>query len=179
MHTIARASSFASLPSGSSASACSPYYHHPTSYGATSQSRSEPATPSEPTLPAAAGVWPYSEATPTLSNPQQTPTRGCLKPPTKEFATKCEPTEVESQISTSSSGRQGSSGTRRRPNMKLERLPSNAIARIQMAEGVEPQMIAEQGKNATGSGAKGKCKQRVPTPYVKSDKSSWLSEEEE
>lgn len=70
--------------------------------------------------------------------------------------------------------RQMPSIARRRPNMKLERLPSNAIARIQL-ENVE----SHQGQGATNSGVGGKCKQRVPTPYVKSDKTSWLSDGEE
>ncbi|CAE6418013.1 unnamed protein product [Rhizoctonia solani] len=185
MHTIARASSFASLPSGSSALTY-PYHHQPPSFGRSNHSQSAPSTPSEQVPPpimlnlgSSIEAAPSSPSAPEPS-PPGTPARGCLKAPTKEFTTKSEP---EIQIISPTSGRHvpgGSGGdisTRRRPNMKLERLPSSAIARIQLAEGVEPH--AHGGKNATNSGAKGKCKERVPTPYVKSDKTGWLSDGEE
>ncbi|KAH7335429.1 hypothetical protein B0J17DRAFT_75730 [Rhizoctonia solani] len=183
MHTIARASSFASLPSGSSALAYPYHHHHPPSFGPSNHSRSAPSTPSEqfpppvmpnPNPPVAVAPAAASISQPSPSSP---PARGCLKSPTKEFP---EPAaEPEVQIISPISGRHtpGENSTRRRPNMKLERLPSSAIARIQLAEGVEPQ--AHGVKNAASPEARGKCKERVPTPYVKSDKTGWLSDGEE
>ncbi|EUC59083.1 dihydroxyacetone kinase [Rhizoctonia solani AG-3 Rhs1AP] len=179
MHTIARASSFTSLPSGSSALAY-PYYHHPPSFGPSNYSRSAPSTPSEQIPPPAMPILNLSveAAPPAPSSPPSTPARGCLKSPTKEFTTRPEAAEPEVQIISPTSGRHTpGSSTRRKPNMKLERLPSSAIARIQLAEGVEPH--AQGGKTATHSAAKGKCKERVLTPYVKSDKTGWLSDGEE
>ncbi|KAG8731131.1 hypothetical protein FRC11_005007 [Ceratobasidium sp. 423] len=184
MYTIARASSFASLPAGSGTLSY-PYHHYPPSFGPSNHSRSAPSTPSEqlpPPLVANPNPSIVEAAPPAPSasqpNPPSTPARGCLKAPSKEFAIRSEPAEPEIQIISPTSGHHvPGSGTRRRPNMKLERLPSNAIARIQLAEGVEPH--AQGGKSATNSGARGKCKERVPTPYVKSDKTGWLSDGEE
>ncbi|KAF8705276.1 hypothetical protein RHS03_05513, partial [Rhizoctonia solani] len=189
MHTIARASSFASLPSGSNSALTYPYHHQPPPFGRSNHSQSAPSTPSEqfppPVMPNFGPSIEVATAQPTTQpSPPSTPARGCLKAPSKEFTTKSEP---EVQIISPTSGRHapgihagagaGDGSTRRRPNMKLERLPSSAIARIQLAEGVEPH--AHGGKNATNSGGKGKCKERVPTPYVKSDKTGWLSDGEE
>ncbi|ELU43460.1 dihydroxyacetone kinase 1 [Rhizoctonia solani AG-1 IA] len=187
MHTIARASSFASLPSGSNSALTYPYHHQPPPFGRSNHSQSAPSTPSEqfppPVMPNFGPSIEVATAQPTTQpGPPSTPARGCLKAPSKEFTTKSEP---EVQIISPTSGRHapgihagaGDGSTRRRPNMKLERLPSSAIARIQLAEGVEPH--AHGGKNATNSGGKGKCKERVPTPYVKSDKTGWLSDGEE
>ncbi|KAJ1306662.1 hypothetical protein OPQ81_007657 [Rhizoctonia solani] len=151
-----------------------PLHHFP-------RALSAPSTPSEQFPPSVMSYPnPSVEAAPSASQPSppSTPARGCLKAPTKEFATRPEPAEPEVQIISPTSGRHTpGENTRRRPNMRLEKLPSNAIARIQLAEGVEPH--AQGGKNATSSGARGKCKERVPTPYVKSDKTGWLSDGEE
>lgn len=179
MHTIARASSFGPLSSGSGALAY-PYHHQPASFGATHKSLSEPCTPSEPSSPlSTAGTGPSVPPTPmrTPSGSQVPPARGCLKEPTKEFVTKAEPAEAQSQPPVPPPGRHAP-GARQRPKMKLERVPTSAIARIQMSEGVEPHMVTEGG-NGINPGARGKCKERVPTPYVKSDKASWLSDGEE
>jgi hypothetical protein len=178
MHTIARTSSFGSLSSGLGALPY-PFHHHPSSFGSVHQSLSEPTTPSDPFPPhIVPNIRPSLEATRMSSTSHTAPARGCLKAPTKEFATKYEPPELKSQIALSPE-RPVPGNTRQRPNMKLERLPSNAIARIQLAEGVEPHVALNHGRNATSAGARGKCKERVPTPYVKSDKSTWLSDGEE
>ncbi|CCO29898.1 hypothetical protein BN14_03921 [Rhizoctonia solani AG-1 IB] len=109
-------------------------------------------------------VAPLAPSAPQPS-PPSTPARGCLKAPTKEFPTKSEP---EIQIISPTSGRHVPGGStsdsskRRRPNMKLERLPSSAIARIQLAEGVEPN--ARGGKNATNSAAKESAKSEFLRP---------------
>ncbi|KAG9075639.1 hypothetical protein FS749_012671 [Ceratobasidium sp. UAMH 11750] len=171
MHTVARASS----PSPMQHSYHS--YHHapPAAYAGTPQSFStpgEPLTPSYPfSLPTSPGLdtstsgYMGSRVEPAPS----TPARGCLKPPTKEFIIT---PDAHLDIATPTPLPSKDSTTRRRPNMKLERLPSSAIARIQLAEGVE--------QLATNSRATpGKCKTRVPTPYVKSDKDSWLSDADE
>ncbi|QRV73972.1 dihydroxyacetone kinase [Ceratobasidium sp. AG-Ba] len=101
-----------------------------------------------------------------------TPARGCLKAPTKEFTVT--PDAYRDPTPTPPPSKNGASASRRRPNMKLERLPSSAIARIQLAEGVE-----HPATGSAGSTPSGKCKTRVPTPYVKSDKGAWLSENDE
>ncbi|KAG8741472.1 Dihydroxyacetone kinase 2 [Ceratobasidium sp. 414] len=167
MHTVARTSS----PSPMQHSYLS--YHHapPAAYAGTPQSFSTPGESLTPSYPFPPPTSPgFNASMPSYMGPRvepapRTPARGCLKPPTKEFATTpdayLDPTVVPLP------SKDGATASRRRPNMKLEHLPS-AIARIQLAEGVE--------QLATSSGVAGKCKARVPTPYVKSDKDSWLSD---
>ncbi|KAG9100894.1 hypothetical protein FRC06_003575 [Ceratobasidium sp. 370] len=170
MHTVARTSSPSPMQHYHS-------YHHapPAAYAGTPQSFLTPGEPLTPSYPFPPPTSPGLNSTPSYVGPRvepapSTPARGCLKPPTKEFATTPDahldpaPAPLPSKDSATAS--------RRRPNMKLERLPSSAITRIQLAEGVE--------QLATSSGvAAGKCKTRVPTPYVKSDKDSWLSDADE
>ncbi|KAG8768209.1 hypothetical protein FRC12_005713 [Ceratobasidium sp. 428] len=172
MYTIARSSSPSSMQHSYHS-----YHHAPAAaYAGTPQSFSTPGEPFTPSYPfppptspgfnasSSSYLGPYVEPAP------GTPARGCLKPPTKEFATA--PDTHLNPILTPLPSKDSTNTSRRRPNMQLGRLPSNAIARIQMAEGVE--------HPPTSSGvAAGKCKTRVLTPYVKSDKDAWLSEAEE
>ncbi|KAG9128130.1 hypothetical protein FRC07_004472 [Ceratobasidium sp. 392] len=173
MYTIARSSSPSSMQHSYHS------YHHapPATYMGTPQfsTPGEPLTPSYPFPPPSTSPG-LNASTPgylgsRVEPAPSTPARGCLKPPTKEFATT--PDAHLDPTPTPLPPKNIASSSRRRPaNMKLDRLPSNAIARIQLAEGVE--------HPAASSGvAGGKCKTRVLTPYVKSDKDSWLSDAEE
>jgi hypothetical protein len=181
MYTIARTSSSSSMQH-----TVLPYhpYHHAPAYASTSQpllTPGEPLTPSYPfSAPTSPGAGICAEpATGYLGSrvgAPSTPGRGCLKAPTKEFIVAPEPLNANRDITPSSASKNVPKASRRRPNMQLDRLPSNAIARIQLADGVEPYEV----KNATGSGVAARnCKQRVLTPYVKSDKGAWLSDGEE
>ncbi|QRV88743.1 dihydroxyacetone kinase [Ceratobasidium sp. AG-Ba] len=175
MHTVARASS----PSPMQHTYHS-YHHHasPAAYTAT-QSLSTPGEPLSQSYPFSQPPMSSSSnpSTPGYSSPRvepapSTPARGCLKAPTKEFTVT--PDAYRDPTPTPPPSKNGASASRRRPNMKLERLPSSAIARIQLAEGVE-----HPATGSAGSTPSGKCKTRVPTPYVKSDKGAWLSENDE
>lgn len=180
MHSVARASSFVSSPSMKTRASSYYSYHHAPASTATPHSLSaseEPLTPSYPfNAPTSPGANSSQEASSryvaTRVEPP-TPARGCLKAPTKEFGITFE----QFELAPSTSQRQMPSVARRRPNMTLGRLPSNAIARIQ-SEDAE----SHPGQGATNSRAGSKCKQRVLTPYVKSDeaeKMEWISDGEE
>ncbi|KAF8605859.1 hypothetical protein BDV93DRAFT_521214 [Ceratobasidium sp. AG-I] len=167
MHSVARASSFVSSPSMNPSASSYYSYHHSPASAATSHSLSTSEEPLTPSSQEASSRYVATRVEP------PTPARGCLKSPTKEFGIAFEHFE----LAPSTSERQTPSIARRRPNMTLGRLPSNAIARIQLED-----MGSNPGQGATNSRAGSKCKQRVLTPYVKSDeaeKMEWISDGEE